>query len=325
MPRAARIDVPNILQHVIVRGIEKRDIFLDDSDRAAFVQRFSALLQETGTQCLAWALMSNHFHLLLRPTRDKLSSFMRRMLTGYAVTFNLRHRRSGHLFQNRYKSIVCEEDPYLLELVRYIHLNPLRAGLVSDLESLDRFRWSGHTVLMGGHTLPGQDVAEVLAFFGEQTEIAREAYRQFISDAAGQGKRQELAGGGLQRVRQSGVEESPIAFDDRILGSGEFVQNLLEVRKEGHLPRPVVPLTTLVRRIAEALGLTPEEIRAPGRSRQVADARSVISYLAFRKMGYGGEAVAKELGISRSGVCRRASFGERLVLNDKRFQTVGTD
>lgn len=168
MPRAARIDVPNILQHVIVRGIEKRDIFLDDSDRAAFVQRFSALLQETGTQCLAWALMSNHFHLLLRPTRDKLSSFMRRMLTGYAVTFNLRHRRSGHLFQNRYKSIVCEEDPYLLELVRYIHLNPLRAGLVSDLESLDRFRWSGHTVLMGGHTLPGQDVAEVLAFSGSR-------------------------------------------------------------------------------------------------------------------------------------------------------------
>lgn len=103
------------------------------------------------------------------------------------------------------------------------------------------------------------------------------------------------------------------------------MQNLLEERKEGHLPRPVVPLTTLVRRIAEALGLTPEEIRAPGRSRQVADARSVISYLAFRKMGYGGEAVAKELGISRSGVCRRASFGERLVLNDKRFQTVGTD
>jgi len=109
MPRAARIDIPNILQHVIVRGIEKRDIFLDDSDRAAFVQRFSALLQETGTQCLAWALMSNHFHLLMRPTREKLSSFMRRLLTGYAVNFNHRYKRSGHLFQNRYKSIICDE------------------------------------------------------------------------------------------------------------------------------------------------------------------------------------------------------------------------
>jgi len=322
MPRAARIDIPNILQHVIVRGIEKRDIFLDDSDRAAFVQRFSALLQETGTQCLAWALMSNHFHLLMRPTREKLSSFMRRLLTGYAVTFNLRHRRAGHLFQNRYKSIVCEDDPYLLELVRYIHLNPLRAGLVSALEGLDRFPWSGHAVLMGDQTLPGQDVAEVLAFFGKNTKAAREAYRQFISDAAGQGKRQDLVGGGLQRVLQSGVDESPIAFDDRILGSGEFVQSLLAERKEGHLRRPVVPLTALVIQVAEALGLTPEEIRAPGRSPQVANARSIISYLAFRKMGYTGEAVARELGISRSGVCRRACFGERLVLNDKRFMAV---
>jgi REP element-mobilizing transposase RayT len=91
----------------MVRGIEKRDIFLDDTDRASFVQRLSALLQETGTQCLAWALMSNHFHLLVRPKRERLSLFMRRLLTGYAVTFNFRHRRSGHLFQNRYKSIVC--------------------------------------------------------------------------------------------------------------------------------------------------------------------------------------------------------------------------
>ena len=83
---------------------------------------------------------------------------MRRLLTGYAIHFNLRHRRSGHLFQDRYKSIVCEEDPYLLELVRYIHLNPVRAGLVKDVGGLDRYPWSGHSVLLGKRVMQGQAV-----------------------------------------------------------------------------------------------------------------------------------------------------------------------
>ncbi len=133
MPRSARLDIPNLLQHVIVRGIERRDIFLNDDDRQDFVQRYQTLLEEKDVECFAWSLMSNHFHLLLRPTRTPLSTFMRRLLTGYAVTFNLCHNRSGHLFQNRYKSLVCDEDSYLLELVRYIHLIPLRAGMVADL------------------------------------------------------------------------------------------------------------------------------------------------------------------------------------------------
>ena len=149
MPRTARIDIPGLLQHVIVRGIERRDIFLDDDDRRLFVERFSKLLSATGTECHAWALMTNHLHLLLRPHMTRLSVFMRRLLTGYAVVFNLRHNRSGHLFQNRYKSILCQEDAYLLELVRYIHLNPLRAKIVADLKGLDGYGYGGHSVLMG--------------------------------------------------------------------------------------------------------------------------------------------------------------------------------
>jgi len=146
MPRSARIDIEGVLQHVMVRGIERRDIFLDDCDRSAFKDRLSQLLVKTRTDCLAWSLLSNHAHLLLRPTKGKLSELMLRLLTGYAVVFNLRHHRCGHLFQNRYKSIVCEEDAYLLELVRYIHLNPLRAGLVPSMRKLDTYKWSGHAV-----------------------------------------------------------------------------------------------------------------------------------------------------------------------------------
>ena len=101
MPRQSRLDIPGLLQHVIVRGIERRKIFRNNTDRQDFVQRFSTLLEQTGTDCFAWALIPNHFHLLLRPNHCELKQFMCRLLTGYAICFNKRHGRSGHLFQNR--------------------------------------------------------------------------------------------------------------------------------------------------------------------------------------------------------------------------------
>ena len=155
MPRISRLDILGILHHVIVRGIERTSIFIDDHDRFLFTSRFATLLSETGTECLAWSLMDNHIHLLLRPRQSRLATFMRRLLTGHAITFNLRHKRSGHLFQNRYKSIACEEETYLLELVRYIHLNPLRACIVKTVEELDYFPWSGHAVILGNKELSG--------------------------------------------------------------------------------------------------------------------------------------------------------------------------
>ncbi len=173
-------------------------------------------------------MAGRHFHLLLRtglsasadasrcragPT--SLSQVMRRLMTGYAVTFNIRHRRSGHLFQNRYKSIVCEEDAYLLELTRYIHLNPLRAKLVKDLKELDKYPWTGHSVLLGNKKnffVPGippvigedkflaeKTVEDVLKHFGETFKIARRRYRQFVKKGIDQGVRPELQGGGLVR------------------------------------------------------------------------------------------------------------------------------
>ena len=149
MPRQARLDAPGTLHHVIVRGIEKRKIFEDDQDRKAFISRMGLLSREGKTAIYAWALMPNHVHILLRSGPQGLSRFIRRLLTGYAVTYNRRHQRYGHLFQNRYKSIICEEDAYFTELVRYIHLNPLRAGLVENLNSLANYPWCGHGVLMG--------------------------------------------------------------------------------------------------------------------------------------------------------------------------------
>jgi putative transposase len=135
MPRKARIDAAGALHHIIIRGIEGRKIFRGDEDLENFLDRLAGLLPKTQTRCFAWALLPNHAHLLLQTGVVPIASLMRRLLTGYAVFFNLRYYRHGHLFQNRYKSILCQEDTYLKELVRYIHLNPLRAGLVADLKS----------------------------------------------------------------------------------------------------------------------------------------------------------------------------------------------
>ncbi len=134
MPRKARIDAPGALHHIIVRGIERKAIFKDCHDRDNFLDRLGTILTESSTACYAWVLMTNHVHFLLKTGLPPLATVMRRLLTGHAVQFNRRHKRHGHLFQNRYKSFLCEEDPYLLELVRYIHLNPIRAGIVKDLK-----------------------------------------------------------------------------------------------------------------------------------------------------------------------------------------------
>jgi len=116
MPRGARLDAPGTLQHMIVRGIERCRIVNDVADRENFVKRLAELSADTKTTIYAWAIMTNHAHILLRSSDMGLSGLMRRLLTGYAVSYNRRHRRWGHLFQNRYKSIVCDEDAYFTEL-----------------------------------------------------------------------------------------------------------------------------------------------------------------------------------------------------------------
>jgi putative transposase len=260
--------------------------------------------------------MANHVHLLLRPRQTSLSRFMRRLLTGHATTFNLRHRRSGHLFQNRYKSIVCEEEPYLLELVRYIHLNPLRAGAVKEMEELDRYRWCGHSVLMGYRQLKSQVTDEILQRFAPGLKEARQVYRQFVMDGVAQGHRAELVGGGLRRsCRFTGEEEVGRSFDERVLGSGDFVDQILQAQETDSLICKL-SLAELVSRVATLFDLSSEMLLLRKRNRPVTEARSVLCYLTVRKMGMSGVEVGQMMKLSRSGVSLAASRGEILVAND---------
>lgn len=313
MPRTARIDIPGLLQHVIVRGIERRDIFFDDNDRRLFLERLSKLLAETGTECLAWTLMSNHFHLLLCPRVTKLSVFMRRLLTGYAIVFNHQHKRSGHLFQNRYKSIACQEDAYLLELIRYIHLNPLRVGLAKKIDELDSYPWSGHAVLMGKQELSGQSIDDVLLLFGQKKKVARQAYREFVIDGIKQGKRDDLVGGGLRRSQGARSMGEYEAYDERILGSGEFVESLWREAESCEIHGSNISLDEMMQRAADTLQVKVELLRQKNRTKELADVRAAICYLAVRMCNFSGVAVARSLNMTRSGVSVAVKRGGKIV------------
>ena len=305
----------------MVRGIEKRNIFNDDRDRSIFLDRLSQLLLKTETKCLAWAFLTNHAHMLLLPTKAKLAELMRRLLTAYAATFNLRHHRSGHLFQNRYKSIVCDEDEYLLELVRYIHLNPLRAGLVTSIEQLDTYRWSGHSVIMGNNVIPGQGVDEVLGLFDIRQNSALMRYRQYVVEGITLGKRNELVGGGLKRYLHYSGSQDFQAFDERILGSGDFVEGLWKATELPPLLPTSPPLADIIGAVADAFDIEPAAMQNPGRKRTISEARGVCCYIATNKFGYSGAAVARALKITRSGVLLAAVRGEKIFDSSPQLHT----
>jgi REP element-mobilizing transposase RayT len=148
------------------RGIEGRGIFTRDKDRGDFLRRLGEICESGGRVIHAWAFMPNHFHLLVRSGNRPLGISMRGLLRGYAINFNLRYGRGGHLFQNRYRSIVCEEDPYLLELTRYIYLIAIRAGLVKDMRALGPYAGTGHSAIVGEVKRPWQDTETVLGYLG---------------------------------------------------------------------------------------------------------------------------------------------------------------
>jgi putative transposase len=325
MPRKSRIDAPGALHHIIGRGIERRAIFRDDRDRDDFLERLGSNLEESGTPCYAWSLLPNHFHLLVRTGVTPLSLVMRRVLTGYAVGYNRRHRRQGHLFQNRFKSILCQEDAYLLELVRYIHLNPLRAGVVEDLRALAGYPYCGHRALLGKCERNWQDTDYILRFFSKTDLSARRRYAEFVAEGIAQGKRPELIGGGLIRsvggwsavkaLRKAGGYQKG---DERILGDGEFVEKVLgqaeeSLQRKDHLKARGYDFEKVVRRVAELTGLTHAEVLALGKHKKVIEARSLLCFWAVRELGISQTQLSRVFRISQPAVSMAVSRGERLA------------
>ncbi len=314
MPRKARIDAPGALHHVIVRGIERRKIFLDDADRDRFVERLSVVIDETQTACFAWALIPNHFHLLLRTGNEGVSRVMQRLLTGYAVTFNRRHRRQGHLFQNRYKSILCQEDTYLLELVRYIHLNPLRAGIVKSLSELEKYPYCGYRSFFKTGERPWQNTGYVLKQFGPTLSTSRRRLREFMEKGIAQGRRDDLVGGGLirsaggwaavQSLRKAGIFQKN---DERILGDGGFVERVLSRANEDldrrcRIRAQGLTFESILDRVKELTSVDPELILSKDRRRKTVRARSLACCLAAEELGLTQPEIGLKLVMTQAAV-----------------------
>jgi len=326
MPRIARLDTPGLLHHVMIRGIERRKIFNDDKDRENLIERLSILLPETKTKCYAWAFLSNHAHFLLRSGPAGIAALMRRLLTGYAVSYNRRHKRHGQLFQNRYKSIICQEDTYLKELVRYIHLNPLRVKIVADIKGLDRYSYCGHSALTGKKKREWQDVEYVLGFFGRRVGEARKAYVSYVKKGIAPGRRPELVGGGLirtlggwdevKKIRLSG--QYRIKGDQRILGENDFVMDVLSKSEEQFsrsykLKSLGYDFEKVVERVSILFHVEKDYITGRGRQKDRVRARDLLCYWAVVELGMPMVDLAGKFDITPAAVSYAVQRGEKMA------------
>ena len=244
-----------------------------------------------------------------------LSQLVHRWLSQYATRFNLTYRRAGHLFQNRFKNILVEEDSYLLELVRYVHLNPVRSRLPVTIDSLDEFLWTGHAVLLGNVQQPAQDVDYVLANFGSKVGPARAAYRQFVREGAADPHPPDLDGGGLRRSVGGGweiVDKLPRgrekwSFDERILGGPSFVEAVLTKSEEKAAPVIAPPrdsLEEIAQRVAVHFSITVDELRSASLRPSVLDAKAIMAHIAIDHYRLSRRAAGCFMRVSRMSLSR---------------------
>ncbi len=279
MPRHPRIHAPGLLYHLMVRGNNGQPTFLDQTDYDGFLKALRTTRGRYPFRLYAYALMPNHVHLLVEVGATPTGKLMQALLTAYVRAFNRRHRRRGHLFQGRYKAIVCDRDSYLLELVRYIHLNPVRAGLV---QRPSEWAWSGHGEYLGRHRRGLLDPGPVM----EQLE-SPVRYEAFVREGRSGGYRAEWHPG----------ESAPF------LGTTAFVKQVL--KEPGPLePSRRRPLPVLWREAAKRAGVSPEALRHGGRTRRVVEARDRFIQQAVWEAGIRASAVAAFLGCHPSNITR---------------------
>lgn len=316
MPRQARLDVPGALHHIMVRGINKSKIFDDNEDRTRFLERLGQNVLEGKCSVYAWVLMDNHVHILFKSGKHGISAVMRKTLTWYAQYYNRRHKRTGHLFENRYKSILCDEDKYLLALVRYIHLNPLRANIVKTIEELDGYPFCGHRTIVGKTKHPWTGVEYILLQLGRTRRNGLAEYRKFMKEGVGLGTQPDLTGGGLLRSlggwsqiiarRRTGKEEEG---DERILGGGDFVHALLKETgdrelRQLKLRRSGRTIQKIIDEECKKAGISSQEVMNGVRRRAVSRLRSAIASRGRTELGLSSAEMARHLGVAASSISR---------------------
>lgn len=294
MGRKARAELPGGLYHIITRGNNRRRIFNCPSDYEKFLSLFARQKTRLPFFLYAYCLMPNHVHLLVERQADSVGRIMHRLLTGYSQYYNRRYRRIGHLLQARHKSILCQSDRYLAELVRYIHLNPVRAGIVNDPAD---YPYSGHRAYLGLEKTSLLDVDPVLRHFGVKKSTARERYAQFVKAGIKLGYQAEL-----------------YAPDDgRILGDEEFVDSTIHRigESDGLADRGRRIGTTqfntdlLLKVIEESFGVSRRQFCGPRKDASSIAAKEMFVFIGCQA-GASVRKLAEITGLSTSSISRRA-------------------
>ena len=325
MPRDKRLNIIGGVYHVYTRGIERKELFKDNANREEFITRLKEALDQTESACYAWALMPNHVHLMIRTGKGSLSDIARRLFTGYAIYFNARHKRRGYLYQNRYKSILCQEDIYFEELVRYIHLNPLKAKMITTFNQLNKYPWTGHSAIIGNKQRPWQDVNEVLLCFGTRKKEAISGYCEFIKNGIDQKPMVDFLGGGMVRSaggwsKLAGMKRKKEYWrgDERILGDDSFVNRILSeaeerIERRDKLKREGWDLDKISKKACEALNVDLEAIKRRGKDNSLSQARALICYWGRHSLGLSGIEIGEFLNISKQAVAKNIERGERVA------------
>lgn len=296
MARPLRIEFPGAFYHVTSRGNERRELFRSRADRERFILYLESAVARYGAVIHSYCLMTNHYHLFLETPHGNLSDFMRYVNGAYTTYFNTKRKRAGHLFQGRYKSIVVDADEYAIELSRYIHLNPVRAGMVAKPEDHE---WSSYRLFAGISHTPGWLKTEfILAQFG--TRDPQRQYRAFVEDLLG------------------AEYESPMqgVIASTLLGTPEFVAQISEKHVDGRKADRSVPA---VRALScsvsvEDIARTVEEI-VPG---QASLAKKLTIYICHRYGGGSLKAIGERFGIGDSAVSLASKrFGIQAETNDE--------
>ncbi len=302
MARPLRLEYEGALYHVTSRGNEKANIFRDDRDRARFLEILGLVAQASGWAVHGYCLMGNHFHLLVETPRGNLSAGMQRINGRYTQWFNLRHRRSGHLFQGRYKAILVERDAHLLELCRYVVLNPVRVGIVS---SAGAWPWSNYRATSGRNPAPRWlEVDWTLSQFSKSKRRARDLYREFVAEGRG-------ASSPLTEVRHQvflGGEQFLKQIDARLQGAA-----LGEDIPRGQRSPLRFTIDAIRRAVAAEFGAEPAALSRP---RGSAD-KMIAVYLCRKLSGETGAAIASAFGIKParvSNIVTEIESGKRPLL-----------
>ena len=323
MPRKARLLVPGCFYHVMARGIRGSNIFQDDEDRAKYLSFLTEYLARSGCTCHAWTLMSNHYHLLIQTGEQSLAELMRPLNSRYAQYHARKHQLRGYLFQDRYKSVATQDQRYVREIVRYIHGNPLRAGICKNLGELANYPWSSHAAFLGRKDCEFVDSWVVLRGFGRTKTEAREAYQEFMADGLGQPDEELIK---LIRMTNQGKADThnPGCW---VIGDPELVKAALALDKTNRVRlaryrAEGVTLSELGREFARKSGIREQDLLRRSRGTRFSSLRHAFAFTCRKEYGFPVNEIGSYLGINGSAATQSIRQGEELIRKKPEFNQV---